>query len=755
MQRFQSAIAAILLAALPKVGSAQACPTDRIYADGFDDHAVPFGPIHLMFATQPSTTPVGVVMSPAIKVSVQDACNTPVSSVAVHASIGQNPTGHGAMTGTQDEYSDASGVAVFGDLSIDWFGSGYTLLATLSGSSGVGAESAQFNETRVGDPCLGPDSPACQQGVAACADSDGDGLNDAWETAGGVDVNGDGKITDSAHDLLLPGADPTKADIYLEYDWMDYGQDEATCVMDSDCTSLGRYHDGEVCGQSGGLAGQCYYACTADADCTSRWPSEVHVGERCMANTCEHTHDPAAQQMNFAPLIAAFAAHGIALHLVAGHAVPHSHVVSYRSDDQMTANCEGGTTSAGNVGIGKYAVSFYDLKPQFPSLSAFHYALFSHYSGCDTKSHCPASPANTSDCASTTLAFGESGLAELSGNDIIVSLGGLVNDSGLAPGAFVGAATLMHELGHNLGLHHDGHIDSPCPNGTGCQAGDTCSDLHDGQGLVCHETVNGLLGHEEPNYKPNYLSLMNYRYQKSGISYSSALGSRQSVACNADSDCGGANAVCLKFNTTNHCSVSDHECATTADCPNASDTCIAAAPPLGQCATTGYACAADADCYNGDNCVAPSGAGTCSRMDYSRQVLPVAGLAPGLLDEANLSDTPGLGSGNTDLFTYTDALCHTCPLTAPTDGAVDWTGNGLYTTPLCNVVQFAPESYGDSGVVADIDAAFGCSGSPSDVLHGHADWPDVSGIAFNYAFQCTPSGNTNVATIPWRRIWVP
>jgi hypothetical protein len=107
------------------------------------------------------------------------------------------------------------------------------------------------------------------------------------------------------------------------------------------------------------------------------------------------------------------------------------------------------------------------------------------------------------------------------------------------------------------------------------------------------------------------------------------------------------------------------------------------------------------------------------------------------------------------LFYYTDALCHTCSLPAPTDGPVNWAGTGLYTNTQCIVTQFAPESYSDTGVIADIDAATGCAGSPADVLHGFVDWPDLSGISFNYAFQCTTPGSTNAPTTAAQRTWVP
>jgi hypothetical protein len=120
--------------------------------------------------------------------------------------------------------------------------------------------------------------------------------------------------------------------------------------------------------------------------------------------------------------------------------------------------------------------------------------------------------------------------------------------------------------------------------------------------------------------------------------------------------------------------------------------------------------------------------------------LPTGGNTPGALDETNLNDTVGLGSGTTDLFSYTDALCHVCPLTAPTTGSVDWSGNGVWTDPQCNLHLSEVESFTDTGVRADIDSPNPICDTPRDVLHGHTDWPDLSGIAFNYKFQCTPNG---------------
>jgi len=80
-----------------------------------------------------------------------------------------------------------------------------------------------------------------------------------------------------------------------------------------------------------------------------------------------------------------------------------------------------------------------------------------------------------------TAVNNSSGIAELPGNDFIVSLQTFLGDSDVSK-------TIMHELGHNLNLRHGGF--------------------------------------EDRNQKPNYNSVMNYRYQFGGID----------VTCNAVGD---------------------------------------------------------------------------------------------------------------------------------------------------------------------------------------------------------------------------
>ena len=122
------------------------------------------------------------------------------------------------------------------------------------------------------------------------------------------------------------------------------------------------------------------------------------------------------------------------------------------------------TTCSSNI---SYRRSLYDWKEEYMDLrrrSVFHYALFAN-----------------SQLASG--AAGSSGVAEFVGNDLIITLGGwgLTTNSTSNTNKLINfqASTLMHELGHNLGLEHGGN--------------------------------------ESTNYKPNYYSIMNYLYQLNGL----------------------------------------------------------------------------------------------------------------------------------------------------------------------------------------------------------------------------------------------
>src|SRR6266571_2600275 len=94
-------------------------------------------------AAQPSDAAPGDVISPAVQIAVRDTLgNTdPNFAGTVSVALGTNPTGaflHGATT-----VDAVSGVARFGDLTVDKVGSGFSLVATATGATL--ATSAAFN----------------------------------------------------------------------------------------------------------------------------------------------------------------------------------------------------------------------------------------------------------------------------------------------------------------------------------------------------------------------------------------------------------------------------------------------------------------------------------------------------------------------------------------------------------------------------------------------------------------------------------
>jgi hypothetical protein len=115
----------------------------------------------------------------------------------------------------------------------------------------------------------------------------------------------------------------------------------------------------------------------------------------------------------------------------------------------------------------------------------FHYALFAHALGYPTSASLTTPP---------LVPRTNSGVADAPGGDLMVTLGlwgAPILDGNVSTqnsSVFVQGSTLMHELGHNLGLRHGGVI----VNGTG----------------------NTVI---EPNCKPNYQSVMNYLFQVQGL----------------------------------------------------------------------------------------------------------------------------------------------------------------------------------------------------------------------------------------------
>lgn len=190
----------------------------------------------------------------------------------------------------------------------------------------------------------------------------------------------------------------------------------------------------------------------------------VHYDYMVGPNGESYAPDPASIQL----VVDAFAAHGIDLHVDPAHmALPYSPILDFKG---FAFNDLGCVSGPGEV------AEFTSLKAQYfhpNSNHEWHYAIF----------------ADRIACNDTT------GIADLPGDDFVVSLGGRLRD-GLPITPYVEGGTFMHELGHNLGLHHGGDED-------------------------------------EPNYKSNYLSVMNYRFQY-GIPYASTPGSTSTAGLKLD-----------------------------------------------------------------------------------------------------------------------------------------------------------------------------------------------------------------------------
>ena len=283
-------------------------------------------------------------------------------------------------------------------------------------------------------------------------DTDGDGLADFWEDAGAIDVNCDG-VYDS-HDVFLPGANKYVKDVYVKLSAMQSAPDEAPGVHipgdEAIRTVIAAFAGSHLksepqrcdatasaCAPGFACSGQdfvCLPMCATDAECGS-----ATDGGRCVDGVCRQ------RRLHVDPQISI---------------VPHATVVSFGHVND--ACITGGASSDPSR-----AVNFYDLKAgNFePNRSIFtHYGVFGHFNTCDSPETCAVCPVDNSN---SPQAFATSGLAEVPGNDFVVTLGGFPPPG--TPDALVlrQAATLMHELGHNLGLNHSGQgatNDLPEPN---------------------------------------------------------------------------------------------------------------------------------------------------------------------------------------------------------------------------------------------------------------------------------------------------
>ena len=264
----------------------------------------------------------------------------------------------------------------------------------------------------------------------ALNDCDGDALPDVWEITGNIQVEYFGSV---GHvDLPAMGANPLHKDIFVEVDFMGPSRN-SLCETDNGWVP---------CITVEGAS----YQPAADA---------VQLVMNAFAN---------------APVSNPDGVDGIAIHIDAG------------SDAPMRADGVPGTwgelSNSNSIGAPRTLYVWLDIPfwNDFERIKrrnldsarrrVFHYALF-----------VPAF-----DRGEFT-GIARSGLSG-SGSDFVVALanGGTDNHQ---------AGTLMHELGHNLGLHHGGPM-----------------------GVL---GVLTSLGQAGVRYKPNYLSVMNYAFQLDGI----------------------------------------------------------------------------------------------------------------------------------------------------------------------------------------------------------------------------------------------
>ena len=310
-----------------------------------------------------------------------------------------------------------------------------------------------------------------------CADNDGDGTcNNVWSSNPGS--NSDGKdhvLTTPIHPSELPGQ-------VFQMNWedlpnlgdMDFNDYVAVVRVDADTDGDGLWDDWERFGidtNGDGVVDLDLPALGADPNHKDVFIEIDYMDCATAGGDCAtgdtHSHRPKTAAVN--AVIQAFAnanvnnpdgTTGINLHIDVSNAIAHQ--------NNLNIN---GLCFNGGTGIGSFDAVKNDpanFGPNNPRRFAYHYALFTHQQ------------------VSTSTS---SGCGELPGNDFQVALGGWnvgsgdLDGDGL-PDANVGtvqqqAGTLMHELGHNLNLGHGG-----------------------GDGV---------------NFKPNYLSIMNYRFQVSGL----------------------------------------------------------------------------------------------------------------------------------------------------------------------------------------------------------------------------------------------
>jgi protocatechuate 3,4-dioxygenase beta subunit len=165
----------------------------------------------LAFSVQPSNVATGAAITPAIKVRIEDAQGTLVTSATnnVTLALSNNSTG-AALSGTRT-VAASGGIATFSDLSVNRPGTGYTLSASASGLSGD--VSSGFNVTTGAATTIAANSSTSLSGTVGSpvtplpsvkvTDGSGNGVSGVSVTF--AVTNGGGSVSDATQTTNASG----------------------------------------------------------------------------------------------------------------------------------------------------------------------------------------------------------------------------------------------------------------------------------------------------------------------------------------------------------------------------------------------------------------------------------------------------------------------------------------------------------------------------------------------------------------------
>lgn len=361
------------------------------------------------------------------------------------------------------------------------------------------AVNATFSRRKGTGTIQAPAVAKCQSCGLSCDDGDACTSDSCSATLGCQHVNG--SATAKPYCALAgagntPEPDPNFAACNAAGKWIDSDGDGF-----SDAAEIQGYID---------VNGNGVYDAGVDVPLPGADPNkpDVYLHYDYMAAS-DHDHNPPPQTIQW--IVDAFAAHGATLHIDPVHnAIPEQKVTTLLygapPDYALDPACGGDDSTGG-------AVTMHTLAQQYLGnlAYAYRYIVFAHYSSCPDAAHCSKCQADPECGGGTPPGFGAIGNAQIDGFYGIVSFGAL-QDAGISIPAESWSGVAMHELGHNLGLLHGGP--------------------------VCD------------NQKPNYISVMNYSFDTSGIPVGGSPGDTLPQACTTDADC-SASAHCSS--TTNTC----------------------------------------------------------------------------------------------------------------------------------------------------------------------------------------------------------